>query len=123
MDVKTTFFHGKLEKTIYMRQPEGFEIKSKGDQVCLLKKSLYSLKQSPREWYKCFDDLIIYNGFERSQFDSCVYFKKKSSASNVYLLLYVDDMLLVSCDKAAIEDLKKQLKGKFKMKIWDLPKE
>ena len=44
MDVKTTFFHGKLEKTIYMRQPEGFEIKSKGDQVCLLKKSLYSLK-------------------------------------------------------------------------------
>ena len=31
MDVKTTFLHGKLEETIYMRQPEGFEIKSKGN--------------------------------------------------------------------------------------------
>ena len=65
---------------------------------------------------------MIYSGFEISQFNRCVYFKKKSSVSNVYLLLYVD-MLLASCDKAAIEDLKKQLKGKFKMKIWDLPKE
>ena len=58
---------------------------------------------------------MIYSGFEISQFNRCVYFKKKSSVSNVYLLLYVD-MLLASCDKAAIEDLKKQLKGKFEMK-------
>ena len=58
---------------------------------------------------------MIYSGFERSQFDNCVYFKKKSSTSNVYFLLYVNDMLLASCDKVVIKDLKKQLKGKFEI--------
>lgn len=43
MDVKTTFLHGDLEETIYMRQPEGFESKDQ-NQVCLIKKSLYELK-------------------------------------------------------------------------------
>ena len=48
MDVKTTFLYGELEETILMRQPEGFEVKGKEDQVCLLQRSLYGLKQSPR---------------------------------------------------------------------------
>ena len=58
---------------------------------------------------------MIYSGFERSQFDNCVYFKKKLGTSNVYFLLYVNDMLLASCDKVVIKDLKKQLKGKFEI--------
>ena len=48
LDVKTVFLHGELEEHIYMHQPEGFIISEKEDHVCLLKKSLYSLKQSPR---------------------------------------------------------------------------
>lgn len=49
MDVKTAFLHSDLEETIYMEQLEGFmEDKSK---VCILKKSLYGLKQIPRQWY------------------------------------------------------------------------
>ncbi|GKB74706.1 retrotransposon protein, putative, ty1-copia subclass [Tanacetum coccineum] len=49
LDVKTTFLHGNLEEVIYMRQPSGDE---QGNKVCLLKKSLYGLKQSPRQGYK-----------------------------------------------------------------------
>ena len=50
LDVKIVFLHGKLEKQIiYMHQPEGFIILGKEDHVCLLKKSLYGLKQSPRQ--------------------------------------------------------------------------
>ena len=49
MDVKTTFLYGELEETILMRQPEGFEVKGKEDQVCLLQRSLYRLKQFPRQ--------------------------------------------------------------------------
>ncbi|KAL0310454.1 UNVERIFIED_CONTAM: Retrovirus-related Pol polyprotein from transposon TNT 1-94 [Sesamum calycinum] len=52
MDVKTAFLHGDLEENIYMQQPAGFVDKSKPDYVCLLKKSLYGLKQSPRQWNK-----------------------------------------------------------------------
>ncbi|KAK3038265.1 hypothetical protein RJ639_029853 [Escallonia herrerae] len=49
LDVKIVFLHGELEEQIFMRQPEGFMIQDKEDHVCLLKKSLYGLKQSPRQ--------------------------------------------------------------------------
>ena len=49
MDVTTTFLHGDLEENILMEQPKGFEVRGKSEQVCLLRKSLYSLKQSPRK--------------------------------------------------------------------------
>jgi len=49
LDVKTTFLHGNLEETIYMKQPEGFVVDAKENWVCKLKKSLYRLKQSPRQ--------------------------------------------------------------------------
>ncbi|GKB52121.1 retrovirus-related pol polyprotein from transposon TNT 1-94 [Tanacetum coccineum] len=75
LDVKTAFLHGNLEETIYMRQPPGFE-EGTGNKVCLLKKSLYGLKQSPRQWYKRFDVYMISNGFSRNNYDSCVYFKE-----------------------------------------------
>ncbi|KAG8472188.1 hypothetical protein CXB51_036924 [Gossypium anomalum] len=52
LDVKATFLHGELEEDIYIQQPEGFTVSEKEDYVCLLKKSLYGLKQSPRQWYK-----------------------------------------------------------------------
>ncbi|KAG8482610.1 hypothetical protein CXB51_024194 [Gossypium anomalum] len=99
LDVKTTFLHRELEEDIYMQQPEGFTVSEKEDNVCLLKKSLYSLKQPPRQWYKRFDSFMTSHDFKRSIFDSCVYFKKNSDGSFVYLLLYVDDMLIAAKDK------------------------
>ena len=94
LDVKTAFLHGDLEETLMMRQPKGFEVKGKEEHVCLLKRSLYGLKQSHRQWYKRFDDFVVKAGFKRSAFDNCVYVK--SSKATVFLLLYVDDMLIAS---------------------------
>jgi hypothetical protein len=116
LDVKTTFLHGELEEQIYMHQPEGFKIQGKEDQVCLLKKSLYGLKQSPRQWYKRFDTFMIGHGYSRSEYDNCVYHRKLSDGSLVYLLLYVDDMLIAAKNLVEINKLKTQLSGEFEMK-------
>ena len=83
--------------------------------MCKLKKSLYGLKQSPRQWYKRFDSFMILNGFKRSEFDSCVYIKFVDG-SPIYLLLYVDDMLISAKSKKQITALKAQLSSEFDMK-------
>lgn len=116
LDVKTAFLHGELEETIYMRQPEGFTVPGKEDHVCLFKKSLYGLKQSPRQWYKRFDSFMIQHGYTRCDYDACVYHRKLSDGSHIYLLLYVDDMLIASKNMSEINKLKSQLSGEFEMK-------
>jgi len=115
LDVKTAFLHGELEEEIYMDQPEGFIVPGKEDHVCKLKRSLYGLKQSPRQWYKRFDSFMMSHGFKRSEFDSCVYIKFVEG-SPIYLLLYVDDMLIAAKSKKEITTLKKLLSSEFEMK-------
>ena len=102
MDVKTAFLHEELEEDIYMEQPEDFVIPGKEKFVCKLKISFYGLKQSPRQWYKRFDTFMLSQGFKRSNYDSCVYLKIVKG-STIYLLLYVDDMLIAT--KSMLERL------------------
>ncbi|GJX75492.1 transposable element [Tanacetum coccineum] len=116
LDVKTAFLHGDLEEEIYMSQPEGFVVQGKEDYVCKIRKSLYGLKQSPRQWYKRFDSFMVQHGFSRSAYDCCVYHKRAPSGSLIYLLLYVDDMLVAAKDMEEIKKLKILLNTEFDMK-------
>lgn len=116
LDVKTAFLHGELEEEIYMHQPEGFVVKGKEDHVCRLKRSLYGLKQSPRQWYKRFDNFMLKHGFSRSEYDSCVYLRSCKDGSLIYLVLYVDDMLVAARDMNDVNRVKKMLKSEFEMK-------
>ena len=116
LDVKTAILNGTLDEEIYMEQPEGYEVKGKKDMVCLLKKSLYGLKQSPRQWNKRFDGFMKQQGFRQSPYDQCVYFSGSEVTSRVYLLLYVDDMLAISKNMEVIKDLKARLSSEFDMK-------
>lgn len=52
MVVKTTFLNGDLEEEIYMEQPKGYTVPRKENKVCKLTKSLYDLKQAPKQWHK-----------------------------------------------------------------------
>ncbi|KAH9753489.1 Integrase catalytic domain-containing protein [Citrus sinensis] len=116
LDVKMAFLHGDLEEEIYMIQPCGFRVAGKENHVCRLIKSLYGLKQSPRQWYKRFDQFIQGQKFTRSEHDHCVYFRRLLDGAFIYLLLYVDDMLIASKNGDEIKRLKKQLASEFEMK-------
>jgi len=116
LDVKTAFLHGELEEEIYMSQPEGFQVPGKEDHVCRLKKSLYGLKQSPRQWYKRFDNFMQQLGYIRSPYDCCVYYNQLQGSSRIYLILYVDDMLIAAKNKSDIKRLKASLSAEFEMK-------
>ncbi|KAE8657094.1 hypothetical protein F3Y22_tig00116997pilonHSYRG00993 [Hibiscus syriacus] len=116
MDVKTAFFHGDLEDQIYMRQPEGFTQPGNEHLVCRLKKSLYGLKQSPRQWYKRFDSYMIKIGYNRCEYDCCVYVKSLDYGSFIFLLLYVDDMLIAAKNMDDVIGLKTLLSQEFDMK-------
>ncbi|KAE8680841.1 pentatricopeptide repeat-containing protein [Hibiscus syriacus] len=116
MDVKTAFLHGDLEEHIYMRQPEGFTQPGNEHLVCRLKKSLYGLKQSPRQWYKRFDSYMIKIGYNRCEYDCCVYVKSLDDGSFIFLLLYVDEMLIAAKNMDDVIGLKTLLSQEFDMK-------
>lgn len=116
LNVKTTFLHGRLEEEILMSQPEGYEFPGKEDHVCRLKKSLYGLKQSPRQWYLRFDKFMQLHEFIKCSYDCCVYYKTIKDGLYIYLLLYVDDMLVACKDKEEIDKLKVLLNSEFEMK-------
>jgi hypothetical protein len=80
-----------------------------------MKNSLYGLKESPMMWYQKFDTYMLGLGFTRSKADHCVYFKLIDDHL-IYLVLYVDDMLLIGNNKEIIQDVKTQLSSKFDMK-------
>ena len=88
----------------------------KEDWVCKLQRSLYGLKQSPRQWYLHFDKFMKVQKFTRSQYDHCVYFRKLHDGNFIYLLLYIDDMLIASKSIVKIDKLKAQLSKEFETK-------
>jgi len=71
MDVKTAFLNGELEVEVCMKQPKGFVLPSQERKVCKLIRSLYSLKQAPKQWHKKFDVVLSF-GININESDTCV---------------------------------------------------
>nr|GEZ61993.1 zinc finger, CCHC-type [Tanacetum cinerariifolium] len=117
MDVKTAFLNGNLDEKIYMKQPEGFVMPEHESNVCKLKKSLYGLKQVPKQWHQKFDDVVLSNGLTLYQADKCVYSKFDASVKGVIICLYVDDMLIFGTDQDQVNKTKEFLSSKFYMKV------
>ncbi|CAM8877543.1 unnamed protein product [Rhodiola kirilowii] len=115
MYVKTAFLNGDIEETIYMTQPENFVSKDAENMVCKLKKSIYGLKQASRQWYFKFHQIVVSHGFEANSMDECVYHKFCGSR-HIFLVLYVDDILLATNDVTMLEDTKSFLSKHFEMK-------
>ena len=99
-----------------MEQPKGFVATGEEHLVCRLRKSLYGLKQAPRQWYKKFDDFIRSVGFSKSDEDHYLFTKTAQDGSPVFLIIYVDDMLLSGRHTGELTELVRKLQLKFAMK-------
>ncbi|XP_071695864.1 uncharacterized protein [Rutidosis leptorrhynchoides] len=115
LDVKNAFLHGSLNETVYMYQPYGFRDSTKPDHVCLLKRSLYGLKQAPRVWYQRFTTFASSIGFHHSHSDHSL-FVYTSGKETAYLLLYVDDIILVTSSNSLHTTLMSLFAKEFAMK-------
>lgn len=72
---------------------------------------MYGLKKSPKYWYELFHETVTKFGYTRSENDCCLYVKE-----NTYLLLYVDDLLILGSNLEEVVLTKQFLPTKFKMK-------
>ena len=115
MDVKMTFLIGYLEESIYMMQLEGFVAKGQQHKVFKFLRFIYGLKQASRSWNLRFDETIKTYGFEKKVCEPCVY-KYIKEKKVVFLVLYVDDILLIGNDVETLSNVKKWLAEQFQMK-------
>jgi hypothetical protein len=115
LDVKTAFLYAPIDCEIYMDQPKGFEqVGENGEKlVWRLRKSLYGLKQSGRNWNSLLHNLFEENQFQQSNADPCLYHKV---GPKVFILVWVDDILVATKACDSMKSVKDLLKDKFKMK-------
>jgi hypothetical protein len=115
LDVSNTFLHGLLKENVFMAQPFGFVDLAQPSHVCKLHKSLYGLKQAPRAWFERFTSHLLTLGFTASLADASL-FVLHTGSTTVYLLLYVDDIIITGNNSTAISDIISQLSIAFELK-------
>lgn len=113
MDFETAFLNGRVKSEVYINQPKGYET---GDnKVYKLHKALYGLRESPRVWYECFNNFFEKLNFVRSSYDYCLYVNS-ANKDPIYILIFVDDLLICCKDIDKVKQLKISLMEKFAMK-------
>jgi histone deacetylase 1/2 len=98
-----------------MRQPPGYEDKSKPHYICKLIKALYGLKQAPCAWYSRLSMKLQALGFLQSKADISLFYYKKGDIT-IFLLIYVDDIIVASSSHSATQALLKDLQAEFALK-------
>jgi hypothetical protein len=111
IDIQNAFLHGFLSEDVYMVQPPGFVHPSFPNHVCRLKKDIYGLKQAPRR----LSDKLLQLGFVGSKADTSL-FLYRTKTITMYLLIYVDDIIIRASDQAAITELLQLLSADFAVK-------
>ncbi|XP_019200069.1 PREDICTED: uncharacterized protein LOC109193670 [Ipomoea nil] len=98
-----------------MRQPPGYEDPDHPDHVCHLQRSLYGLKQAPRAWFHRLHDFLLETGFVASKTDVSLFYYS-TAGSRVFLLVYVDDIIMLGNDAVLVESLLQRLATAFKIR-------
>ena len=102
-------FHGE----VFMEQPPGFVTQGESGLVCTLRHSLYGLKQSPQAWFSLFSSVVQEFGMIRSTTDHSVFYHHTSTRQFIYLIVYVDEIVIIGSDQDGIQKLKQHLFNHF----------
>jgi len=109
LDVRSAFLKSVLPTPVYMKPPEGLKCSDKS--VLKVVKALYGLRQSPKAWNDHINSIFVNFSFVRSNVDPCLYYKE-----GTYVLIWVDDFLLVSDSEVELNIIKCQLMSKLDIK-------
>ena len=109
LDIKTAFLNGELEEDVWIQQPPGYD--NGNGMACHLHKSLYGLKQAPRAWHAKLKEELEAMDFRPSAADPALFVK--DGQPPIYLLTYVDDILIVTKDSSALADTKTKITTAF----------
>jgi histone deacetylase 1/2 len=115
LDIQNAFLNGFLDEQVYMRQPPGFADPDKPGHYCRLVKSLYGLKQAPRAWHARLSSVLGTLGFSPSAADTSLFVLRRADVT-IYLLVYVDDIIVISSTASAIPRLISALRAEFSVK-------
>jgi histone deacetylase 1/2 len=115
LDVQNAFLHGVLEEEVYMNQPPGYVDDKHPDYVCKLDKALYGLKQAPRAWYAKLCGKLQALGFTPSKADTSLFYYNKGKHT-IFVLVYVDDIIVASSSQEAVNALLADLQQEFALK-------
>ena len=110
LDVTTAFLNGELEEDIYMKQPPGYETGGPNT-VCHLKRALYGLRQAPRAWHTRLKLELEKIGLHASEADPGLFILPQEDM--LYLLVYVDDILVACKQPSTADKVVAQLKSAF----------
>ena len=118
MDVMTAYLNAPLKETVYMAQPDGYQLDGEHI-VCLLLKAIYGLRQAGREWNILLDAFIRSLGFTRLVSDPCVYLKRSRTGNLLIISVYVDDIpsAFHNSDRAEWEEIKQKFHARFAIKF------
>lgn len=114
MDIHNVFLQGDLDKKIFMISPQGL-LNLDDKWVCKLKRSLYGLKQTSRNWFSKLRSKLLEMGFKQSTVNYSLFTHTKGDKV-AHLLVYLDDIIIIGSDSQVIIKLKKQLKTYFYIK-------
>ncbi|KAK1408451.1 hypothetical protein QVD17_40235 [Tagetes erecta] len=115
LDINNAFLQGNLTESVYMSQPPGFADPSLPTHVCKLNKAIYGLRQASRAWYDELKKFLLSYNFTPTISDPSL-FIQKHTPSPIYIIVYVDDIIITGPNSTLVETFINSLANRFSLK-------
>lgn len=115
LDINNAFLNGKFKEIVFMHQHEGYIDTTNLNHICRLSKDIYGLKHAPRAWYDSLWRTLVIWGFQNSKNDTLLFFLRFTNHTT-FLLIYVDDIIVISSNNKFLETFTNQVNISFSLK-------